>query len=146
MRINKKIFLPLLIIIISNHSIFGQPPGGPGGPGGRGAGFDPNEMIAREKQNVLDHVTNLSEDQVVLLNGIYEEFGKTIKETFEEMRGSGDREAMRSKMQGLRKEKDALIMDVLSEDQFAQYKTITAPRERKKPDQEKKEENLDTVE
>ncbi|MEO9483673.1 MAG: hypothetical protein ABJG47_09520 [Ekhidna sp.] len=99
-----------------------QPPGG----GRRGGG--PDEMIKREKQAVYAKITDLSEDQKLLLDGIYDEFEVTLKEKFEEIRNSGNREGMREKMQALRKEKDDLVKDVLNEDQFALYQEVSAPR------------------
>lgn len=85
-------------------------------------------MIKREKQAVYTKITDLSDDQKMLLDGIYEEFGTTLKETFEEIRSSGSREGMREKMMALRKEKDELVKDVLKEDQFKIYQEVSAPR------------------
>ncbi len=36
-------------------------------------GFDPREMAAREKQNLYELLTDLSGDQVTLIDGVYEE-------------------------------------------------------------------------
>ena len=107
-------------------SLFAQPGGGPGGPGG----FDPDEMIKREKQNVLKAVTDLTDDQKLLLDGIYDEFSMSFKELREEMMQSRDFQAMRPKMEALRKEKDDLMRDVLNEDQFNIYLGIVEERRR----------------
>ncbi len=88
-------------------------------------------MISREKQALYEQVTDLSDDQRGLLDGIYEEFATTLKEAFEESRGSGDREARREQMQTLRQEKDALIADVLSEEQYAIYEKLATRRNRR---------------
>ncbi len=100
-----------------------QPPGGGRGPGGR-----MDEMIKREKQALYTKATDLTDDQKLLLDGIYEEFGVTLKETFEEIRNSGTREGVREKLQALRKEKDDLVKDVLNEEQFEIYQKINAQR------------------
>ena len=111
--------LILLISFLSFTTLFAQ------SPGGRPPGGGPETMIAREKQAVLDKITDLNEDQELLLDGIYDEFTVTLKETFQESRESGSREGMREKMQALRSEKDDLIKDVLNEEQFKIYQTIS---------------------
>lgn len=116
---NKLLFSATFIVL--SLTAFSQPPGGRRGGG-------PDEMIKREKQAVYTKITDLSEDQKLLLDGIYEEFGTTLKETFEEMRSSGSREGMREKMTALRKEKDELVKDVLNEEQFKIYQEVSAPR------------------
>ena len=92
-------------------------------------------MLAREKQNVLENVENLTEDQKMLVSGIYDEYAVSLKEKFEEARESGSREGMREKMQLLKAEKDALIKDVLNEAQFMTYQRLTEGRRGKKEDQ-----------
>lgn len=114
-----KTIILTLILGLSSFLIQAQP------PGGRQAG-GPEVMIAREKQNVLEKVEMLTEDQKLLVSGIYDEFAITLKEAFEEARESGTREGMREKMQRLREEKDALIKDVLNEEQFATYQALTS--------------------
>lgn len=108
-----------------------QPPRG-GRPGGRGPG-NPEEFIAREKQALYTKITDLSEDQKILIEGIYDEFAVTLKETFEEFRESGNREGRREKMQALRAEKDELMADVLNPEQFETYKTLTSRRRGRRP-------------
>jgi Spy/CpxP family protein refolding chaperone len=60
----------------------------------------------------------------MLVEGIYDEFGVTLKETFEEIRKTRNFEQMREKMPALRDEKDLLIKDVLNEDQFTEYMAL----------------------
>lgn len=118
----KKIILSALLVVLASTA-FAQPPGG----GRRGGG--PDELIKREKQALYTKITDLSEDQKLLLDGIYEEFGVTLKEAFEEMRtSSSSREGRREKMMALRKEKDELVKDVLNEDQFKIYQEVSTPR------------------
>lgn len=106
----------ILIAIVGLTSLFAQAQRPGGGP---------EVMLEREKQNVLEKVENLTEDQKMLVSGIYDEFTVSLKEKFQEARESGSREGMREKMQALRKEKDELIKDVLNEDQYATYQTLT---------------------
>ncbi|MEO9871994.1 hypothetical protein [Ekhidna sp.] len=108
----------IMITLIS----FSQP------PGGRRNGGGPEEMVKREKQTLYKKITDLSEDQKLLLDGIYDEFTITLKESIEELRASNDREGRREKMLALRKEKDDLVKDVLNEEQYKIYTSIRAPR------------------
>lgn len=117
----KDIFLVGLIVLLtfsSAISIIAQPRGR--GPGG----FDPDEMIKREKQNIYKAITDLSDDQKLLLDGIYDEFSLSFKELRDEVMQTRDFQTMRPKMVALRDEKDGLIKDVLNEDQFLIYQGI----------------------
>lgn len=100
-----------------------QPPGG-----GRRNGGGPEEMVKREKQALYKELKDLTEDQKLLLDGIYDEFAVTIRETFQELRNSGSREGMREKMEAIRSEKDELVKDVLNEEQYEVYAEISKPR------------------
>ena len=131
MKIFQRTLFSVLVLTISIAPLVAQPSGGgrpaEGGPPGGG----PEEMLSREKQALYEQVTDLSNDQTALLDGIYEEFATTLKEAFEESRGSGDREARREKMQALSQEKDALIADVLNEEQYAIYEKLATRRNRR---------------
>jgi len=110
----RKLFSPLLIIgLFTSWSTLtlAQPRGG----------FDPNEMIAREKQNLYTELPDLSSDQKMLIDGIYQEFSDSFTELREEAMKTRDFESMRPKMEALRKEKDELIKDVLSEEDYQVY-------------------------
>lgn len=125
MKSIQKILVILFVIVTS--SAIAQPPGG-GRPGGGRPGGNPEEMIEREKQTLYNKVENLTSDQKLLLDGIYEEFAVTLKENMEEMRENNDRESRREKMEALRKEKDNLIADVLDTEQFEIYQSISKKR------------------
>jgi hypothetical protein len=119
-----KTLLVTILLRLSSLFVQAQRPGG-----------GPEVMLAREKQNVLENVENLTEDQKMLVSGIYDEYAVSLKEKFEEARESGSREGMREKMQLLKAEKDALIKDVLNEAQFMTYQRLTEGRRGKKEDQ-----------
>ncbi|XOV94714.1 MAG: outer membrane beta-barrel protein [Bacteroidota bacterium] len=103
-------------LLIAAIAAFSQPRGG----------FDRTEMVKREKENVLSKVQNLTADQKLLIDGIYDEYGVTMGETFEEIRKSGDFSQFRTKMPALQKEKDLLIKDVLRDDQYIIYENVIA--------------------
>lgn len=119
----KRILMLAFVLVFSLTALAQRPPGG-----------GPEMMLEREKQALYSKVDDLSEDQKLLIDGIYEEFGVTLKETFQKARESGSREGMREKFMSLREEKDGLIKDVLNEDQFLIYQSIAQDRrERRRP-------------
>lgn len=114
-----------LLLITPAISVFAQPRGGRGpGPGG----FDPAEMVKREKQNLYKSIEDLTDDQKLLLDGIYDEFALSINELRDEMRQTGNFREMRPKMQALRQEKDGLIRDVLNKEQYLVYEAMMENR------------------
>ena len=119
------------LIVLSAVTAFAQGPP-PGGRQGRGRGFNPDEMIQREKQNVYKAIEDLSEDQKLLLDGIYDEYGTSFKELRDEVMETRDFQSMRPKMLALRDEKDGLIKDVLNEDQFALYQGLMDKQQRQR--------------
>ena len=84
-------------------------------------GFDPSEMAAREKQNLYKLITDLSEDQIMLIDGVYEEYTQTFVELRDEIRKSRDWQSFRPKIVALREEKDEIMSDILNENQFQLY-------------------------
>lgn len=125
----------IVVILFVTISIDGytQRPGG-GRPGG-----NREEMIKREKQVLYEKVKDLSNDQKLLVDGIYEEYAITLQEKMKELRQSNDREGRREKMQALRQEKDNLMADVLNEDQYTIYKSISAKRRERREQQVKRD-------
>ncbi len=128
LKIRNGICLAIMTLFLSTQLMAqgGPPPGG--GPGG----FDPDEMVKREKQNVYKEITDLSDDQKTLLDGIYEEFSVSFKEIRDEVMKTRDFQNMRPKMEALMKEKYDLIRDVLNEDQFAIYNGIVEDRRKQR--------------
>jgi hypothetical protein len=122
MKSYRSYFTILTFIILAISQVLAQPRGR--GPGG----FDVDEMIKREKQNVYTAISDLSLDQKLLLDGIYDEFTLSFKELRDEARVTRDFRSMRPKMVALRDEKDALIKDVLSEEQFLIYQGLIDKR------------------
>ena len=89
---------------------------------------DPDEMIKREKQNIFKALTDLTDDQKLLMDGIFDEFALSFKEIREEMMQTRDFQAMRPKMEALRKERDGLVRDVLNDDQYNTYLGVIEER------------------
>ena len=116
----------LLVFTFSGISVCAQSQGRGPGPGG----FDPDEMVKREKQNLYKSIDDLTDDQKLLLDGIYDEFALSIRELRNEMRQTRDFQAMRPKMMALREEKNGLIKDVLNEEQYEVYLGLMENRRR----------------
>jgi hypothetical protein len=123
-----KVISVILLFLAISTSLYAQQGPPPGGPRGGRGGFDPDEMVKREKQNVYNAIEDLSDDQKLLLDGIYDEYIVSFKELREEMRQTRDFQAMRPKMMALREEKDGLIKDVLNADQFLIYQGVMENR------------------
>jgi hypothetical protein len=134
LKLRNAISLAIMTLFVSIQLMAqtGPPPGGPPPGGGGPGGFDPDEMVKREKQNVYKEITDLSDDQKTLLDGIYEEFSVSFKEIRDEVMKTRDFQNMRPKMEALMKEKDDLIRDVLNEDQFAIYTGIVEDRRKQR--------------
>lgn len=82
-------------------------------------------MIKREQQNLYEKLTDLSDDQKLLLDGIYDEYAATFEEKMREAFQSRDREKMRETMQALVQEKDSLMADVLNKKQYEIYEEVS---------------------
>lgn len=101
---------------------------GPGGSGMGGGNFDPAAFVDRQMEELKESL-ELSDDQEKQVREIITAGFETMRQAREEMQdGSGDREAMREKMQAMREEQTQKIKAVLSEEQFAKYEQIQAER------------------
>jgi hypothetical protein len=87
------------------------------------------QFAAMEKQLVLDSLQDLSNDQKLIIESIYTDFEAAINEA--RAGATGDREAMRSTMMGIRDSKNEALQAVLSEEQYKEYEAlIVRSRER----------------
>ena len=128
-----KLILALSILTICSYASFAQPPGGR---------MSPEDRVKREKQNLYKNIDDLSEDQTMIIDDIYDEFAVTLDETFQEVRKSGNREEMRPKMEALMAEKDELLKDILNEDQWLIYVEMDeAQRKRMEENREQRTNN-----
>jgi hypothetical protein len=73
---------------------------------------------------VFKKISDLNEDQKMLITGIYDEFALSFTELRDEMRAKRNYEEMRTKMAALREEKNELIGDVLNKSQYEIYATL----------------------
>jgi Spy/CpxP family protein refolding chaperone len=93
-----------------------------GGPGG--GGRNPSQMVEAEKEMVLDSLTNLNDDQKLIINEIYKDYEASITQL--RASNSDDREAMRQQMTKLRDGKNESLEAILTEEQFVEYETLMA--------------------
>ena len=94
----------------------------------RGKRPNPEEMIQKEKESVLN-LDGITDEQTAKIEEAY----ASMKTQAEELRknSEGEREAVREKMQALRKEKDEKLASILSEEQYDAYKELD-PRKGKR--------------
>ncbi|UII25492.1 hypothetical protein LVD15_19605 [Fulvivirga maritima] len=102
-----------------------------GQPGRRG---DFADRIDEEKKEVLQEITDLNDDQKLLIEEVYEQFKASLKNTM----STGERGEMREKFQDIKTEKDNAIKDVLNEDQFKLYEELM--QKRKPPRRQQRDE------
>ena len=91
--------------------------------GGGGARRNLTEVIAKEKQLVLDSVSGINEDQKLIIEEIYKDY----EESMAKLRANADpdnREAMRIDMMAIRDRKNDSLKAILTEEQFLQYEAI----------------------
>ncbi len=84
--------------------------------------FNPEEMAKRQSSYVIDNITSLTVVQKDSVQVIFNKSAKVISEIFSN--NSGDRQAMRQKMQQLRSDRDKELQAVFTKDQFKQYQEL----------------------
>jgi len=87
-------------------------------------------MAVREKNMLFKQIEDLSEDQKMLMEGIYQEYGDSFLEIREEVRKTRNWQEMRPKMMALREEKTLLMKDLLNPSQFEIYAGLMGQQEK----------------
>lgn len=80
------------------------------------------ERVENEKKRVLEKVTDLTDDQKLIFDQIYTEYGQALKATIES--NQGDFAAIREKMTVVRTEKDEALKEILNEEQLTLYQEV----------------------
>ena len=93
-----------------------------GGPGG-GNRPNPAEMVAKEKQMLMDSISSINEDQKVILDVIYTDYETEIS-NLRANANPDNREAMRTQMRTIRDQKNESLMAILTEDQYIKYNAL----------------------
>ncbi len=93
-------------------------------------GFDPKAMAAREKAMLYKKAEGLSDDQKLLIEGIYEEYALSVEEIRDEVRKTRNWQEFRPKMMALREEKTLLMKDLLNDQQYAVYADMMDDQEK----------------
>ena len=99
--------------------------------GGGGGGFQrrtPEERLKMTKEKLAD--LKLDKDQTTKSDSVFMDHFRAQDKMFEEMRaagGSGDRDAMREKMQKLAADRDEKLKKIFTEDQFKKWKDEIEP-------------------
>ena len=91
--------------------------------GGQRQRMDPAQMVAAEKQIILDSIEGLNNEQKLILNEIYKDYEKSLTI----MRANADpenREEMRAGMTSIRNEKNESLKAILTGEQYLRYDAI----------------------
>ena len=93
-----------------------------GGPGG-GNRPNPAEMVAKEKQMLMDSIPSINEDQKVILDVIYTDYETEIS-NLRANASPDNREAMRTQMRTIRDQKNESLKAILTEEQYKKYNAL----------------------
>lgn len=115
-----KLFL-LILAIVFPSILMAQ-----GGPG-MGRQFDPAQMVAAEKQLLLDSIQGLNDDQKLIINAIYDDYESAFTKARENM-DPDSRQAMRESMMKIRDDKNEALQAVLTEEQYKAFNEILKRR------------------
>lgn len=94
------------------------------GPRPGGQGRDPAKMIAMEKQMLLDSIAGINTEQKLIIDQIYVDYEASLLKMREEMQNSGDREAMREQMMGIREGKEEALKAIFTAEQYSEYERL----------------------
>ncbi|HTA83540.1 MAG TPA: hypothetical protein VK783_11415 [Bacteroidia bacterium] len=81
--------------------------------------MDPNQMAQKQTDNIKQHVTGITPDEESKILVIEQDFSKAAQDA--RASSNGDRDAMKTKMESLRQERDTKLKGVLTADQYTQY-------------------------
>src|SRR5690606_7804902 len=95
--------------------------------GGRGFNMDPKER-AKASTERLAETLKLNAEQKEKMYQINLAQAEEMRKAFQAGANGGDREAMRERSQKMREEADKKILDVLNENQKAEYKKMQEER------------------
>ena len=93
-------------------------------------GWDPKAAATREKNMLYKKAEGLTEDQKMLIEGIYDEYAVSMDEIVQVVRKTRNWREMRPKMTALREEKTLLMQDLLNDTQYAVYANMMAQQEK----------------
>ena len=96
--------------------------------------WDPATMVQREKQAVFDSIPDLSDDQKAVIEEIYVAYQDDVSTLMQS--ANGDREKMRAGFMELRENKNTLLKEILTEEQWTVYDRMTSRRRGRRPPNE----------
>lgn len=85
-------------------------------------GWDPATMAEREKKVMLDSIQDLTDDQELVINEIYEQYKNDLEKAFADH--GGNRDEMRSSMQAIRKNHQNMIKEILTTEQWETWEGL----------------------
>lgn len=81
---------------------------------------DPAEFAAAEKQIILDSIDGLNDEQKLIIEEIYKDYGKAIAAARDNA-DPNNREAIRTNMTAIRDEKNDTLKAILTDEQYQKY-------------------------
>ena len=97
------------------------------GPNRQGMRLDPKQMAEAEKQLLLDSISGLNNDQKLIIEEIYKDFGIALIRA-REGADPDNREAMRETMMSIRKGKDEALQAILTTEQHLKFQIVLDKR------------------
>jgi hypothetical protein len=90
---------------------------------GEGNRRDPAEITTAEKKIILDSITGLNDEQKLIIEEIYKDYGSAIT-TARANADPNNREAMRNDMTSIRNEKNESLKAILTQAQYQEYDVL----------------------
>ncbi|MGD1841969.1 MAG: hypothetical protein ACFB0B_13905 [Thermonemataceae bacterium] len=87
--------------------------------------IDPVEITEKEKETLLVELSGLTNDQKSELDKIYDKVAKDLENV---MNSSSDRSKKRSELQKVEEEKESVLKETLTSEQYAEYEKIKEKR------------------
>jgi hypothetical protein len=100
----------LLLSVLSVNTVFAQ------------RNFDPQRMADRQTKMINEHISSLTGQQKTQVKELNEQYSKSMSDLWSN--NSGDRQAMREKMQAMRKDRNEKLKAIFNEAQYKQYQQM----------------------
>lgn len=115
----KRLFL-LILLIETTSFVYAQ----------QGRQFNPGQRAQMEKDTVFARITNLNEDQKLIIESLYADYESSITKLV--AGGRENPQEFRQNLQNINKEKNQMMKEVLDEDQWKIFnKMLEEERERR---------------
>ena len=130
----------MMLLALFTIPLFAQPPQGMRGQGmGRGMGMGSEEAVKERVDNMAKNFEFTAEQKNKIMEFEMDLFKKDQVER-QKLAGAGDREAMRSYMEGQRELRDKKYAEVLTKEQMTKYTELRQNRTPQRPGESQSQE------